>query len=167
MKFISNIALAVVLSVGLSACSASATMKVEKPKAEAIPSNSSVALQVTSAPDDGGDEVAQKLLSELSGHLLIDGIFRQVVNAPGPADYTMVVTVDGVRTVSRGARFMVGVMAGENKLTAHCDVKNAATNAEVAKFDVAGESASHPLASENDMDAAISKVVEQIIAALR
>lgn len=166
MKSFVHAAIAILIAASLSACSAVATMTIEKPKTEAIPKDSSVALQVTSAPDTGAAAVIQQLRTELFGHLVADGIFRQVVNAPEPGDYIMNVTVDHVRSVSQGARIMVGVFAGENKLTAHCEIKNATTNAEVAKFDVAGESASHPLSSENDMNSAIGKVVEQIIAAL-
>ncbi len=167
MKSFLNAIPAVIAAASLSACSAAATMTVAKPKTEAISSTSSVALQVTSTPDAESEEVVQKLRSALFGHLVSDGIFKQVVTVAEPADYEMNVTVDHVRTVSQGARIFLGVLAGENKLTAHCDVTNATSNTEVARFDVVGESASHPLSSENDMDDAVSKVVEKIVAELR
>ncbi|HEY4162367.1 MAG TPA: DUF4410 domain-containing protein [Dongiaceae bacterium] len=155
------------LAAAVSACSADATISSQQPKTQAISNKSSITLQVTSTPDDDSQEVVKRLRSELYGHLLSDGVFGQVVDANAPADYTMTVAVDQVRKVSQTARILLGVIAGDNELTVHVDLKNATTHANVAQFDVKGESASHPMSSENDMDSAIDKVVEQIITALR
>jgi hypothetical protein len=155
------------LAAGLSACSADATTSVQQPKTQTISAKSSVALQVTSTPDEDSQEVVQQLRSELYGHLVSDGVFAQVVAPNAPADYTMTVSVDQVRKVSQTSRILLGVIAGDNELNAHVDLKSSANQADVARFDVKGESASHPMSSENDMDSAIQKVVEKIVAALR
>jgi hypothetical protein len=158
------------LAGGLAACSASAKVAVTQPKSTTIPSNSVVALEVAASGSETVDEdtaaVLQKMRSSLFGGLVADGIFKQVVQPGEPADYTMKVSVDGVRSVSQGARIFLGVLAGENKFAAHCALNDAKTGAKVADFTVTGASAVHPLSSENGMEDAISKVVEKIIISL-
>ena len=69
--------------------------------------------------------------------------------------------------VSQGARIFFGVLAGSNTLQASVDVFDNETNRKVSSFIASGESASHPLSSENDMDDAIRELVSQIIIALQ
>lgn len=166
-----KLAAALLLAGSLTACSAAAKVQMTQPKSAAIPSQSVVALEVVPGGNEAGDEdteaVLQKLRSSLFGGLVANGLFKQVVQPAETADYKMQITVNGVRTVSQGARIFLGVLAGENEFSARCLVTNFDTGDKVTDFTVTGESAAHPLSSENDMDDAINKVVEKIIASLR
>jgi hypothetical protein len=159
-----------VLAGTLAACSASAKVAVSQPKSAAISSDSVVALEVKAVGTDADEDteaVLQKLRSSLFGGLVANGVFKQVVHTSDPADYRLAISIDGVRAVSQGARIFFGVLAGENQLAAHCLLTDSASGEKVADFTVTGASAAHPLSSENDMDDAIGKVVEKIVASLR
>ncbi len=60
-----------------------------------------------------------------------------------------------------------GVPAGSNELKAAVTLNDAATKAVVTVFDVSGESAAHPLSSENGMDDAIREAATKIVSALQ
>jgi hypothetical protein len=148
-------------------CSSSAKMTMRQPKAAGIASGHSVALALTSDGDEDSREVAQKVRSSLYGRLVSEGIFKQVVNADQDADYAMDVKLSGVDMVSQGARIFFGVLAGANELTADVTVRDRQNNGTITAFSVSGESAAHPMSSENDMDDAIDEVVTKIVEALR
>lgn len=170
MHALLKFAVLLVISGTLAACSASAKVAVSQPKSASISSDSVVALEVKavgSEADEYTESVLQKLRSSLFGGLVANGVFKQVVHPSDPADYRLVVSIDGVRAVSQGARIFLGVLAGENQLAAHCLLTESVNGEKVADFTVTGASAAHPLSSENDMDDAIGKVVEKIVASLR
>ena len=150
-----------------AACSSSGELKMKTAKSASIPPGRSVALDVTSAGDEDSRNAAHRMRIELFGRLVAEGVFRQVVAAAEPADYRMEVALGGVDEVSQGARIFFGVMAGANELTAAVSLRDTATDAVVTAFDVAGESAAHPLSSESGMDAAIREAATRIIAALQ
>ncbi|MGH6929913.1 MAG: DUF4410 domain-containing protein [Dongiaceae bacterium] len=150
-----------------AACSSSGGLAMKSPKAAAIPPGRSVALNVTSAADEDSRDAAHRMRVELFGRLVAEGVFRQVVAAGEAADYRMDVALGGVEEVSQGARIFFGVMAGSNELTAAVTLQDATTNAVVTSFDVSGESASHPLSSENGMDDAIREAASNIVRALQ
>jgi hypothetical protein len=150
-----------------AACSSSGTLEMKTPKAAAIPPGHSVALDVTAAADEDSRNAAHRMRVELFGRLVAEGVFRQVVAAGEPADYRMQVALGEVEEVSQGARIFLGVMAGSNELTAAVTLKDAATDAVVTAFDVSGESAAHPLSSENGMDDAVREAASNIIRALQ
>jgi hypothetical protein len=155
------------LVLGLAACSSSGSVTVEQAKAAAIPSGKVVALAITAPADEDSRDVAQRLRSELFGRLVSEAVFKQVVPQEEPADYKMDVGLTEVDEVSQGARIFWGVMAGSNTLKGTVALTDETTGQLVTKFDIAGESASHPLSSENEMDDAIREAVTRIIATLR
>ena len=72
----------------------------------------------------------------------------------------------GARGFKKAAIFL-GVLAGANSLAAYVALYDQGSNQLIAKFDVTGASASHPLSSENDLEDAIREAVTQIMLALR
>jgi len=151
----------------VAACSSSGDLKMKTPKAAAIPPGHTVALDVTSPADEDSRDVAHRMRVELFDRLVAEGVFRQVVAAKEPADYEMQVALNGVDEVSQGARIFFGVMAGSNELKAAVSLRDATTNAMVTEFDVAGESAAHPLSTESGMDSAVREAATKIITALQ
>jgi hypothetical protein len=55
------------------------------------------------------------------------------------------------------------VLAGRNELAVQVDISDTTSHALLVSFTAKGESASHPLSSENDMDDAIREAVDEII----
>jgi hypothetical protein len=158
---------AALLGALVAGCSSSAKMTVQQPKSEPISSQSIVALDVTAPADEDSREVAQNVRAALFGRLVSEGLFSQVVAKDQPADYRMVVALSNVDVVSQGARIFLGVFAGSNDLTADVTLAKGTTIEPIAKFQVVGASAAHPLSSENDMDDAIKELVTKIVEALR
>ena len=111
-------------------------------------------------------EAVQRLRGQLFGRLVSEGVFRQVVHRGEAAKYVVNVRLIAATEVSQGARIFMGVLAGANELAVNVNVSDASASAPLTRFTVKGESASHPLSSENDMDDAIREVVDEIILAL-
>lgn len=159
------------LVFGLAACSSSGTIEVKQGLSEDIPPGKIVALEVDAITEDSdADEVAearQRMSSDLFGRLVAEGIFAQVVQAGQPADYDMTVVMSGIDEVSTGARIFFGVFAGADELVADVALQNNASQQQIAKFTVTGESASHPLSSETGMEDAVREAVNKIIGELR
>lgn len=151
----------------VAACSSTGTLTVKQPKSASIPPGKTVVLAVTSPADEDSREAAQRMRSELFGRLVSEGVFKQVLAQDESADYAMDVRVGEVDEVSQGSRIFFGVFAGSNDVGASVAVRERPSDQVVTQFDVAGESASHPLSSEDDMDDAIREAVTRIIAALR
>ena len=158
--------LALVVAVA-AGCSSHATMTMRQPKTSPIVPGHSVALKFASNGDEDSREVAQELRSELYGRLVSEGLFKQVLSAEEDADYAMDVRLSGVDVVSQGARIFLGVFAGANELTADVVVRDKRSGDIITSFSVTGDSAAHPMSSENDMDDAIDEVVTKIVGALR
>jgi hypothetical protein len=156
--------------VGLvSACSSSGTLTVTQPKSQGIPPGKTASLSVEPGAAELRpihQEVATRVRDRLFGKLVSEGIFKAVVRAPEPADYSMDVRVRGARQVSTGARIFLGPMAGPNTLALAVQVHDR-TNQLVAAFDVTGTSAAHPFSSEAGLDDAVREAVNRIVQALR
>jgi hypothetical protein len=151
----------------LGGCNSSGTLAVSTPKAEPIPVGKVVALSVTSAEDEDSRDAAGRLQNDLFGRLVTEGVFKQVVQAGQPADYRMTVALSGVEKVSQAARIFFGVLAGSNELTADVTLVSATSGAVVERFKVTGESASHPLSSENGIEDAIREAATKTVQALK
>jgi len=167
MHHASKVFVAYCLLLLVAACNSSGTMTMKTAKTAAIPPGHSVALDVTSAADEDSRDAAHRMRVDLFGRLVAEGIFKEVVAASEPADYKMEVALSGVEEVSQGARIAFGVMAGANELKAAVTLRDAATNAVVTEFNVTGESAAHPMSTENSMDSAIREAATRIITALQ
>ena len=155
------------LAIFAAACSSSGTLEMRQQKTETIPPGHTVALSVAGPNDEDSQSVIQDLRTYLFGLLPSQGLFAQVVTPDQPAHYEMDVAVSGVEEVSQGARIFLGVLAGSNDLTTDVTVTDRRTDQVVTSFRAAGESASHPFSSENDMDDAIKEVGTKIVQALR
>ncbi|WOF72725.1 DUF4410 domain-containing protein [Parvibaculaceae bacterium PLY_AMNH_Bact1] len=157
----------VLLSLTVAACSSSGTLQRTQSSNEPIRSNSVAALTVTSASDTESLEAAEELRSRLFGSLVSQGLFDQVVPPSKPADYELSVALSGISEVSQGARIFLGVLAGSNKLSANVKLVDKADGSVTRAFIVGGESASHPMSSENGMGDAIREASSKIVQALR
>lgn len=154
----------------VAACSSSSTLRIEQPLTESIPPGKIVALSVEpdiENPTDGHHQTVQSLRAALYGRLVSDGVFKQVVDAPEPADYTLDVKLQGSRKVSTAARIWLGVMAGANNLKVKVDLHDQATGQLVTTFDVMGQSAAHPFSSESGFGDAIREAADKVIDALQ
>lgn len=150
----------------LAACSSSGSIEMKQAKAAAIPAGRTVALNVTAPADEDSADALHLMRNELFGRLVAEGVFKEVVAAGEPADYRMDVVLSNVDEVSQGARIFFGVLAGSNELKAAVTVIDAATAEPVTSFNVGGESASHPMSSENGLEDAVREAVTKIIGAL-
>ncbi len=157
----------VLLSLTVAACSSSGTLQRTQSSNEPIRSNSVAALTVTSASDTESLEAAEELRSRLFGSLVSQGLFDQVVPPSKPADYELSVALSGISEVSQGARIFLGVLAGSNKLSANVKLVDKTDDSVTRAFIVGGESASHPMSSENGMGDAIREASSKIVQALR
>lgn len=153
--------------LAVAACSSSGTLKVTQQRSGAIGANKTVALNLTNGPKVESTEIISSMRSRLFGRLVADRIFVKVVHGNEPADYKLDITVTEAEAVSGMARVMFGVLAGANTL--NCDVKliDSTTNKIVTAFKASGESASHPMSSENGREDAVRETVSNIILGLR
>ncbi len=108
-------------------------------------------------------EAVRRLHSQLFNRLVSEGVFVRVVQAGEAATYDVQVRLLTASEVSQGARILFGVLAGANELALQVDVFETASRNLVVSFTAKGESASHPLSSENDMDDAIREAVDEVI----
>ena len=167
------------LLVWMNACVSSGSTQIAKQKTVLIPSGSTVSLSVTAAlPKDAeGDaredasEVMDRLKSQLFGRLVSEAVFKQVLQPGERANYRMDVKVLNAEEMSQGARIFFGVIAGPlvlfpYKVTASVSLYDQAADNLITAFEVGGETAWHPFASE-DIDDAIREAVDEIILALR
>ena len=162
-------AVAVLIVAG---CSSSGTIKMDQAFSKGIDHRAVAALSVRpheelGTPSDEALEAVQRLRGQLFGRLVAEGVFKQIVHEGEDATYKVDVNLVAAKEVSQGARIFFGVLAGSNSLAARVKIFDGATNAQIADFTVTGESASHPLSSENDMDDAIREVVDEIVLALQ
>jgi hypothetical protein len=156
----------------LSGCSSTGSLQMNQQLKRSIDHNAKSAVFVhphdkMKNVDEGVKNAVQNLKSELFGRLVSEGVFSQVVNDTQNAEYKLDVSLIAADEVSQGMRIMFGVLAGSNELKAQVQLIEVATDKSLADFTVAGESASHPLSSENDMDDAINQVTDKIIVALK
>jgi len=150
-----------------SACSSSGTLAVKTPKAQAIPTGKVVALAVSSAADEDSKDAADRLRNDLFGRLVSEGLFKQVVQPGQPADYRLSMALSGVEEVSQTSRILFGVLAGSNELKVDGTLVDAANGKTVESFQVTGESASHPLSSENGIEDAVREAAAKTVQALK
>jgi len=108
-------------------------------------------------------EAVRRLHGQLFDRLVSEGVFARVVQAGETAMYDVRVRLLTATEVSQGARILFGVLAGANELAVQVDVFETASRNLVVSFTAKGESASHPLSSENDMDDAIREAVDEVI----
>lgn len=178
----------------LEACSSSGKLEVKRAKTKSIPPGKSVTLVIRSEPGKEKPQAApsarrpgqdsepaeaqeekkvnsvrmiQRLRSELFGRLVSEAVFKYVLHPQEKGDYLMEVRVLETEEVSQGARILLGVFAGSNKLQCAVRVVDQANGRLVTEFNVEGESAAHPLSSENGLEDAVREVVSNIIVALR
>lgn len=147
-------------------CSSSGKILQHDTIGESIRTDSIVALDMKTSADSDSQEAMEEMRARLFGLLVSQGIFAQVVAPTKPADYRMEVILSGVDEVSQGARIFFGVLAGSNEITAHVKLTDLIDGRQVASMVVSGESASHPMSSENDMEDAIREVTSRIIQSL-
>lgn len=155
----------------LGACSSSGTFTVQEARTGEIDPGSTISVTVDAVlpPEATADQIAEadefahRLKSELFGRLVSEGVFRHVVQPGEAANYRMEVTITAADEVSQGARIFFGVLAGSNEVTASVTVFEESSGRVFARYDVTGESASHPWSSENDMDDAVREAATQII----
>ena len=191
----SLVALGLILLI-VAACSSSGKLEMKQAKSRSIPPGKTVTLVIESEPvnasranpsntqrednPDGGESqeenkenkensvrMIQRLRTELFGRLVSEAVFKHVLHPQEKGDYLMVVQVLDTEEVSQGARIFFGVLAGSNKLRCSIRLVDQATNRLITEFNVEGESASHPLSSENGLDDAVREVVSKAIIALR
>lgn len=167
---IQKLAAALLLIVLVAGCQSSGTLTVGQVKSSAIPPGKTVALTVEPAienPDEATTEVIQRVRARLFGRLVAEGVFKQVVRPPEPADYKLEIKVQSAREVSTAARIFLGVFAGSNTLALSVLLNDTTTGELVTAFDVTGDSAAHPFSSEAGLDDAVREAVTKIIAALQ
>ncbi len=160
----------------LTACTSSGEIRIDQPKQNKMSPDSTVALSV-SPPEDIDQEkkfnkeevedATRRLQNELFGRLISEGVFKQVFHQGEAADYDMEVSILSADEVSQAARFWFGILAGPNTIAANVALYNQKAKSLVTSFYVAGESAIHPLSSENDIDDAIEELVDKIIFGLQ
>ena len=165
-----KLAIVILVVSFVSACSSSGTLTITQPKTQGIIPGHTVSLSVkpdVENPLPVHQEVATRMRDRLFGKLVSEGIFKAVVHAPEPADYSMDVKIRGAREVSTGARIMLGAMIGPNTTKAAVEVRNQATNQLIEAFEVTGTSAAHPMSTEAGLDDAVREAVDKVIEALR
>ena len=108
-------------------------------------------------------EAVRRLHSQLFNRLVSEGVFARVVQAGETATYDVRVRLLTESEVSQGARILFGVLAGANELALQVHVFETASRNLVVSFTAKGESASHPLSSENEMDDAVREAVDEVI----
>ena len=154
----------------LVACASSGQLKMMQPPTEQIDHNAVTVLTVIPGeglqPDEDLREVILRLRGQLFGRLVSDGIFRQVVHEGERAKYYVRVRVNTAEQVSMAARIMFGVLAGANELDVRVEVFEESSEISIMAFTVSGESASHILSGESEMEDAIREVVDKIILGL-
>ncbi len=166
----SRLVMALLVVSFVSACASSGTLIVTQLKTQGIPPGQTVSLSVepdVAEPLPVHQEVATRLRERLFGRLVSERIFKAVVPAPEPADYSMDVKIRGAREVSGAERVMLGVMTGPNTIAVAVAVRNRATNQQITAFEAAGTSAAHPMSPQAGLDDAVREVVAKIIEALR
>ena len=112
-------------------------------------------------------EAVRRLRGQLFGRLVSEGVFGRVVQEGEAARYDVRARLLTAAQVSQTARILFGVLAGRNELAVQVEVFDSASRALLVSFTAKGESASHPLSSENDMDDAIREAVNEIIIELK
>ena len=153
-------------------CSSTATIQMQQALTQnvdhtAVASLTAASHEEAAAPNEAMQEAIQRLKGQLFGRLVSEGVFSQVVHVGTDSEYVLDVKMLSATEVSQGARIFLGVLAGSNALVAEVKLFDAQSNLLLTSFQVTGESASHPLSSENDMDDAIREVVDEIILALQ
>jgi hypothetical protein len=108
-------------------------------------------------------DAVRRLRGQLFGRLVSEGVFARVVQAGEATKYDVRVRLLTATEVSQGARILFGVLAGADELAVQVDVFETAYRNLVVSFTTKGESASHPLSSENGMDDAIREAVGEAI----
>jgi hypothetical protein len=156
-----------VLLVLASACSSSGTLAVKTPKAGSLPPGKVVALTVQAPADSDSQDAANRMRNDLFGRLVAEGVFKQVVQPGQPADYQMTMSLSGVEEVSQTARIFLGVFAGSNELKADVTLVDTNRAVTVEAFQVTGQSASHPLSSQNGIEDAVREAAVKTVQALR
>ena len=165
-----KLVIALLIAGLVSACASSGKVTITQPKTQAISPGKTVSLSVkpgVADPKPIHQKASTRVRDALFGKLVSNSIFKAVVHAPEPADYSMDVKISGARQVSTGARIWLGVMAGSNNITLTVQVHNQATNQLITAFEVRGESAAHPLSSQAGLDDAVREAVDRLIDTLR
>jgi len=160
------IAAMLISSTAINGCNSSAKILKHDSSGEEIRPDSVVALTMKSSAESESQEALEEMRARLYGLLVSQGIFAQVVAPTKPADYRMLVVLSGVDEVSQGARIFFGVFAGSNEVTAHVKLTDMVSDREIASFVIEGESASHPMSSESDMEDAVREVTSRIVQSL-
>ena len=112
-------------------------------------------------------EAVRRLRGQLFGRLVSEGVFGQVVQAGDDAQYDVRTRLLTAAQVSQSARILFGVLAGRHELAVQVDIFDKTSQTLLISFTAKGESASHPLSSDNDMDDAIREPVDEIILELK
>ena len=159
------------LAVLLAGCSSTGTVKVDKPATGSIDHRATAAVLVSADSaiknKEGVSEAVRRLRGQLFGRLMSEGVFRQVVHPGEPARYKVEATLLGATEVSQSSRILFGVLAGANELSVRVEVFEQGQPAPIMSLVAKGESASHPMSSQNDMDDAIREVVDEVVLLLQ
>ena len=175
MKRVTTVFGLLCLVIFLNACSSSGSTQMVKQKSAPIPPGSTVSLSVKATLPNDADadaredsaKVTHRLRSQLFCRLVSEAVFKQVLQPGEQADYRMDVMLQKAEEVSQGARVLLGALAGSNSLTVSVTLHEEPSDVLVTAFEVAGESAAHPLSSEDDLDDAIREAVDEIVLALQ
>ena len=156
----------------LAACASSGQMKMVQPlkDTERIDHNAVTVLTVIPDAslhlDEKVREVIRRIRGQLFGRLVSDGIFRQVVHEGERAKYHVRVHVNTTEHNPMGAGTMFGNVSGAHKLDVRVEVFEESSDNSIMAFTVFGESASHILFGESEMEDAIRETVDKIILSL-
>lgn len=168
MKKISALIPAFTILFVLAGCSSSGNIETFQKKSAEIQPNSVVSLHVeTITANSSSSRVVEMLSDTLHGRLVSRNVFSSVVRPSQFADYSLDVKLHDSNEVSQGARIILGVFAGSNSLSADVTLRDLRTRQVVSSFRVSGESAAHPLSSENGMEDAVREATSKIVEELR
>jgi hypothetical protein len=146
----------------LAACSTEGKVTPLANSAVPLPAASTWALSVRGCPETSQCE---EIRTSLADRLIGTGLAERIVAAGRPADLSLDVLVNQVRTVSGVERVFLGVIAGRNEV-ASTDTLRDRTGAVLRSFRVESASASHPLSGESGLSDSYRRFATETVSAL-
>ena len=159
-----------VLGFVVACDSSSSTLTVKQASTEEIPPGKTVALSVESGfenPSVDHRRAIQSMRVALFRRLVSDQVFKQVVPAPGPADYSLDVKLRDANLASAAARAWFGVYAGTSNIILKVDLRDQTTGRLLTTFDVTGRSARFPDSMSTGVGDAIREATDKVVEALK
>ena len=158
----------------LMGCSSSSEIKVSKPLTSPIPKGKTVFLSITAnafVKDNVNYNAINRYIGSLRGGLFerlpSEGFFDKVVHDAGASDYTLNITLTGMRKVSGVTRVLLGPMAGPNFLKGEVELKNNKSGDVLTQFAVTAKSAAERLSGEDSPEDASREFVKAVIKTFR